>query len=470
MSELSNLTIQKARTLLDSKELGAVELAKFYLENINDKNKELNVFLEVYDDVLKNAEEAQKVIDAGGAGELTGIPLAIKDNILIRGKKASSASKILENYRAIYTATAAQKLLDQNAIFLGRTNMDEFAMGSSTENSAFGVTKNPLDPTRVSGGSSGGSAASVAGNMALGALGSDTGGSVREPASFCGMVGLKPTYGSVSRYGLMAMGSSLDVIGPITKTVSDAEIIFNTIKGKDKMDSTSIDIENSKLKIENFKIGVPYHILDGDGIDADTKKNIEESVKKLKNLGYEIQDISLPNIDKALAVYYIVMPAEVSSNLARFDGIKYGLSVEGENLLEVYKKSRGEGFGSEARRRIILGTYILSAGYYDSYYGKAMQARKKISEEFKDAFGKVDAILTPTTPFPAWKIGEKKTPLENYLADVFTVAANIVGCPAISLPFGLSRTNNMPLGVQLMSSHSNENILFEIGKKFLNEN
>ncbi|OHB15309.1 MAG: glutaminyl-tRNA synthase (glutamine-hydrolyzing) subunit A [Candidatus Zambryskibacteria bacterium RIFOXYC1_FULL_39_10] len=470
MSELSNLTIQKARTLLDSKELGAVELAKFYLENINDKNKELNVFLEVYDDVLKNAEEAQKVIDAGGAGELTGIPLAIKDNILIRGKKASSASKILENYRAIYTATAAQKLLDQNAIFLGRTNMDEFAMGGSTENSAFGVTKNPLDPTRVSGGSSGGSAASVAGNMALGALGSDTGGSVREPASFCGMVGLKPTYGSVSRYGLMAMGSSLDVIGPITKTVSDAEIIFNTIKGKDKMDSTSIDIENSKLKIENFKIGVPYHILDGDGIDADTKKNIEESVKKLKNLGYEIQDISLPNIDKALAVYYIVMPAEVSSNLARFDGIKYGLSVEGENLLEVYKKSRGEGFGSEARRRIILGTYILSAGYYDSYYGKAMQARKKISEEFKDAFGKVDAILTPTTPFPAWKIGEKKTPLENYLADVFTVAANIVGCPAISLPFGLSRTNNMPLGVQLMSSHSNENILFEIGKKFLNEN
>lgn len=477
MSELSKITIKEARKLLDKKEISAVELAKFYLENIEAKNNELNVFLEVYDDVLKNAEEAQKVIDAGGAGELTGIPLAIKDNILIKGKKASSASKILENYRAIYTATAAQKLLDQSAVFLGRTNMDEFAMGSSTENSAFGVTKNPLDPTRVSGGSSGGSAASVAGNMALGALGSDTGGSVREPASFCGMVGLKPTYGSVSRYGLMAMGSSLDVIGPITKTVSDAEILFNAIKGKDKMDSTSVDIENSKtcpesiegLKIENFKIGVPYHILDGDGIDTDTKKNIEDSVKKFKDLGYEIQDISLPNIDKALAVYYIVMPAEVSSNLARFDGIKYGLSVEGDNLLEVYKKSRGQGFGKEARRRIILGTYILSAGYYDSYYGKAMLARKKIGEEFKDAFLKVDAILTPTTPFPAWKIGEKKTPLENYLADIFTVSANIVGCPAISLPFGLSRANNMPLGVQLMSSHGNENILFEIGKKFLNE-
>lgn len=470
-----NLTIKEARGLLDKKEISTIELAKFYLENINDKNKELNVFLEVYDDVLKNAEEAQKIIDAGEAKELTGIPLAIKDNILIKGKKASSSSKILENYRAIYTATAAQKLLDQNAIFLGRTNMDEFAMGSSTENSAFGVTKNPLDLTRVSGGSSGGSAASVAGNMALGALGSDTGGSVREPASFCGMVGLKPTYGSISRYGLMAMGSSLDVIGPITKTVSDAEILFNAIKGKDKMDSTSIDLTPSPSPCqgegngERTRIGVPYHILDGDGIDADTKKNITESVKKLKDLGYEIQNISLPNIDKALAVYYIVMPAEVSSNLARFDGIKYGLSVEGENLLEVYKKSRGEGFGKEVRRRIILGTYILSAGYYDSYYGKAMEARKKIGEEFKDAFEKVDAILTPTTPFPAWKIGEKKTPLENYLADVFTVAANIVGCPAISLPFGLSSTNNMPLGVQLMASHSNENILFEIGKSFLNE-
>jgi len=469
---MKNLTIKQARELLDKKEISTKELAEGCLENIEAKNKELNVFLEVYDDVLKNAEDAQKVIDAGSAKELTGIPLAIKDNILIKGKKASSASKILENYRAIYTATAVQKLLDQNAVFLGRTNMDEFAMGSSTENSAFGVTKNPLDPARVSGGSSGGSAASVAGNMALGALGSDTGGSVREPASFCGMVGLKPTYGSVSRYGLMAMGSSLDVIGPITKTVSDSEILFNAIKGKDKMDSTSIEIERLKdSKIEKLKIGVPYHILDGDGIDTDTKKNIEESVKKLKDLGYEIQDISLPNIDKSLAVYYIVMPAEVSSNLARFDGIKYGLSVEGQNLLEVYKKSRGEGFGKEARRRIILGTYILSAGYYDSYYGKAMQARKKIGEEFKDAFLKVDAILTPTTPFPAWKIGEKKTPLENYLADVFTVAANIVGCPAISLPFGTTQIDgkDLPLGIQLMASHGQESTIFEIGKKLLGE-
>ncbi|MEK7669452.1 MAG: Asp-tRNA(Asn)/Glu-tRNA(Gln) amidotransferase subunit GatA [Patescibacteria group bacterium] len=485
--EFKNLTIKEARTLLDKKEISAVELAKSYLENIENKNKELNVFLEVYDDVLNQAEIAQKVIDNREAKELTGIPLAIKDNILIKGKKASSASKILENYIAIYTATAAQKLINQNVVFLGRTNMDEFAMGSSTENSAFGVTKNPLDPSRVAGGSSGGSAAAVAGNMALGALGSDTGGSVREPASFCGVVGLKPTYGSISRYGLIAMGSSLDVIGPISKTVSDAEIIFNAIKGKDKYDSTSITSPLTPLldagegkRRGNLKIGVPYHILDQDGIGEDTKKNITEAINKLKNLGFEIQDISLPDIDKSLAVYYIVMPAEVSSNMARFDGIKYGLSVDGNpstslrasNLLEVYKKSRGDGFGKEVRRRIILGTYVLSSGYYDSYYGKAMLARKIITEEFNNAYKKVDAILTPTTPFPAWEIGEKKTPLENYLADVFTVSANIVGCPAISLPSGFSKIDgkDLSLGIQLMASHGQENILFEIGKSFLNEN
>ena len=470
MIDISNLTIKKARELLDKKEISAKELAESCLKNIEDKNKELNVFLEVYDDVLKQAENAQKIIDVGKANDLTGIPLAIKDNILIKGRRASAASKILQNYRATYTATAAQKLIDQNVVFLGRANMDEFAMGGSTENSAFGVTKNPYDTTRVAGGSSGGSAAAVAANMALGALGSDTGGSVREPASFCGVVGLKPTYGSVSRYGLMAMGSSLDVIGPIGKTVSDTEIIFNVIKGKDKYDSTS----RNELMTDSFrdlKIGVPYHILDQDGISKEVRENFDESIKKIKNLGFEIKDIKLPNIDKSLAVYYIVMPAEVSSNMARYDGIKYGLSVDGENLLEVYKKTRGQGFGKEVRRRIILGTYVLSSGYYDAYYGKAMMARKIIRNEFSEAFKEVNAILTPTAPFPAWKIGEKKTPLENYLADIFTVTANIVGCPAISLPSGFSNIGgkNLPLGIQLMTSHSGENILFEIGKKFLNE-
>lgn len=472
MIDISNLTIKKARELLDKKEISAKELAESYLNNIEAKNKELNIFLEVYDDVLKQAEEAQKLIDNGGAKKLTGIPLAIKDNILIKGRVASAASKMLQNYKATYTATAAQKLIDQNVVFLGRANMDEFAMGSSTENSVFGVTKNPHDPERVAGGSSGGSAAAVAGEMALGALGSDTGGSVREPASFCGVVGLKPTYGSVSRYGLMAMGSSLDVIGPVTKTVTDAEIIFNAIKGEDKYDSTSIQIESRVSSHEPRIIGVPYHILDQNGISEDVRKNLDESIKKLKDLNFEILDLKLENIDKSLAVYYIVMPAEVSSNMARYDGIKYGLSADGADLLDVYKKSRGQGFGQEVRRRIILGTYVLSSGYYDAYYGKAMMARGIIRDEFSKAFEEVDAILTPTAPFPAWKIGEKKSPLENYLADIFTVTANIVGCPAISLPSGFSEIDGkkLPLGIQLMAPHMSEDILFKIGKKFLNEN
>lgn len=469
---MKNLTIKKARELLDKKEISAKELALIYLKNIEAKNSELNAYLEVYDDVLAQAEEAQKIIDAKEAKALTGIPLAIKDNILLQGRIASSASKILTNYRATYTATAAQKLVDQKVVFLGRTNMDEFAMGSSTENSAFGITKNPFDTSRVAGGSSGGSAAAVAGDLALGALGSDTGGSVREPASFVGAVGFKPTYGSVSRYGLMAMGSSLDVIGPITKSVSDTEILFDAIKGKDKMDSTSIEIEKLKdLKIKKLKIGVPYHLLEGGGISKEVKKNFDESIKKFQDLGFEIKDITLPNVDKSLAVYYIVMPAEVSSNMSRYDGMRYGFSADGQDLLDVYKKSRGLGFGEEVRRRIILGTYVLSAGYYDSYYGKAMMAREIIKKEFNDAFKNVDAILTPTVPFPAWRIGEKKSPLENYLADIFTVTANIVGCPAISLPSGFTDIDGkkLPLGIQLMAPHSRENILFNFGKSFLNE-
>ena len=458
---------------MDKKEISVRELAESYLQNVEDKNKELNAYLEVYDDVLKQAEAAQKIIDAGNSKALTGIPFAIKDCILIEGKKASAASKILENYTATYSASAVQKINDQSAIWLGRTNMDEFACGGSTENSAYGPTRNPYDNERVSGGSSGGSAAAVAADLALVALGSDTGGSVREPAAFCGVVGLKPTYGAVSRYGLMAMGSSLDCIGPIAKTVEDAEIIFNIIKGRDEMDSTSYE-QKSEIrnpKSETKKIGVPYHILEQEGISNEVKENFDESIKKLKDLNFEIEDIKLPNIDKSLAVYYIVMPAEVSSNMARYDGIKYGLSMNGENLLDVYKKTRGEGFGKEVRRRIILGTYVLSSGYYDAYYGKAMLAREIIRAEFDEAFENVDAILTPTTPSPAFKIGEKSTPLEMYLADIFTVTANIVGCPAISLPSGFVNIDgkNLPLGIQLMASHMSENTLFEIGKKFLNE-
>lgn len=471
--DLKNLTIKKARALLDNKEISAVELASAYLEEIKKKNTELNVYLEVYDDVLLQAAEADKRIAQGESSPLLGIPLAIKDNILIQGKKVTAASKILEGYVAPYDATAISKLKASGAVFLGRANMDEFAMGGSTENSAFGVTKNPIDTTRVAGGSSGGSVAAVAGHVALGALGSDTGGSVRQPAAFCGVVGLKPTYGSISRHGLMAMGSSLDVIGPISKTVTDAEILFNSMKGKDTYDGTTVD-ESTYSSVPNKKtltIGVPWSLLEEKGIDEGVKENFTHSVEKFKSLGYEIKDISLPHIALSLSVYYILMPAEVSSNLARFDGVKYGLHVDGKDLLEDYMKTRGVGFGKEVRRRILLGTYVLSAGYYDSFYGKAQIVRSLIQKEFKDAFESVDIVLTPTTPAPAWKIGEKEDPLSVYLADIFTVTANIAGIPALSIPSGTIEVDNkkLPLGIQLMATHMGEKYLFQAGKEFLGE-
>jgi aspartyl-tRNA(Asn)/glutamyl-tRNA(Gln) amidotransferase subunit A len=482
MIDLHTLTIKSAHEHLKDKDFSARELSESYLKNIAEKNPAVNAYLEVYDDVLAQADFADKILQSGKDEILTGIPLALKDNILVTGKKATSASKILQGFVAPYDATVVTKLKKQNAVFLGRTNMDEFAMGGSTENSAFGVTKNPLDLSRVSGGSSGGSVASVAMDGALAALGSDTGGSVREPASFCGMVGLKPTYGGVSRHGLMAMGSSLDVIGPITKTVTDSEILFDAIRGPDKMDSTTYgeNIYTKKDASKKLKIGVPYHILDQDGIDPATKKNFEDSVKKLESLGFETREIKLPNIGYSLAVYYILMPAEVSSNMARFDGVKYGLHRDGKNLLGDYLKTRGQGFGPEVRRRILIGTYVLSTGYYDAYYNKSLILRQKISEDFVKAFAEVDAIATPTAPYPAFKIGGKSDPLSMYLADVFTVTANIVEIPAISLPSGLvvptddlngkaTSAPGLPVGLQLMSPHGAENILFAIGKKFLDE-
>ncbi len=474
MIDLNKLTIKSAHKHFLEKDFSARELAEEYLKNIEKKNPELNAYLEVYKDVLKQADESDKVLLSGKATELAGIPLALKDNILVAGRKATSASKILQGFVAPYDATVSAKLKKQNIIFLGRTNMDEFAMGGSTENSAFGVVKNPLDASRVAGGSSGGSVAAVASNCALCALGSDTGGSIREPSAFCGVVGLKPTYGGVSRHGLMSMGSSLDVIGPITKTVTDSEILFKAIGGPDKMDSTTFPtgLYPKKTVGGKLKIGVPYHILDQEGVDPATKKNFEDSVKKLKSLGFETREIKLPNIGYSLAVYYILMPAEVSSNMARYDGVKYGLHVDGKDLLGDYLETRGQGFGPEVRRRILIGTYVLSAGYYDSYYNKSLILRQKISEDFKKAFAEVDAIATPTAPEPAWKIGAKADPLSTYLADVFTVTANIVGLPAISLPSGTVATGDakqMPVGLQLMSPHACEDILFEIGKKFLGE-
>ncbi len=470
MTNISSLTISDARSMLDAKEFSAVELVEACLTEIKKKNENINAFLEVYDDVLAQARVADERIAKGESLPLLGIPLGIKDNILIKGRKASSASKILENYRASYDATVIKKLKDQGAIFLGRTNMDEFALGGSTENSAYGVTHNPHDLERVSGGTSGGSAASVASSMSLGALGTDTGGSIRQPSAFCGVVGFKPTYGAVSRSGLMAATSSFDVIGPITKTVEDAEIIFEAIKGEDPLDSTTFPDGTYKKssKKEKLVVGVPWGLVEGEGINLEVKENFKESVKKLESLGFQIKEIELPN---CFALYYIINFAEVSSNLARFDGMRYGLHVEGKDLLEDYLLSKGEGFGKEARRRIILGTYVLSSGYYDAYYGKAQKARIALKKEFTEIFKKVDLIFTPTTPAPAWKIGEKSDPLSMYLEDIFTVTANIVGLPAISLPSGHLHISgkDLPLGVQFMASHNNEEVLFEVGKKFLGE-
>ncbi len=477
--DLKNLTIKKARKHLDSGDFTARELTEAYIKEIKTKNKDINAYLEVFDDCLAQAEAAdirRAGAESDEAHPLLGIPFAIKDNILIKGKIASASSKILANYKATYDATVIKKLKEAGAVFLGRTNMDEFAMGSSTENSAYGVTRNPRDPSRVPGGSSGGSAAAVAMEGALAALGSDTGGSIRQPASFCGVVGLKPSYGAVSRFGLIAMGSSLDQIGPITRTVEDAEIVFNAIAGHDNFDSTSspdgaqthADLTQNNAE-RKMVIGVPKDFIETEGIDPEVLANFKESLEKLKSQGFAIKEISLPSLKYALAVYYIIMPAEVSANLARFDGIRYGVRETGDNLLDTYNKTRGSGFGKETRRRIMLGAYVLSSGYYDAYYNKAGSVRRLIEKDFDEAFKHIDVIATPTAPSPAFKIGEKtKNPLEMYLADIFTVPSNLAGVPAISIPSGATKKDNLPLGLQLIAPKQGEQTLFEIGKQFEN--
>lgn len=470
--EIKNLSIRKAADAMKKGELSPIDLALAYKKVAEEKNDTIHAYLEIFSDLEEQAIVAEKKIKDGTATLLTGIPIATKDNILIKGHGASAASHILEHFVSPYDSTVVSKLKNQGAIFLGRTNMDEFAMGSSTENSAFGVTRNPYDTTRVPGGSSGGSAAAVAMDGALFALGSDTGGSVRQPASFCGCVGLKPTYGAISRHGLMAMGSSLDQIGSITRTVDDAEIIFEALKGGDPMDSTSFYPTRREPVKEKLRLGVPRHLLEVGGLSEEVIKNFNESVARFKSLGYEIEDITLPNAQYALSAYYVLMPAEVSANLARFDGVKYGFHRNGENLFEDYILTRREGFGKEVRRRIMLGTYVLSAGYYDAFYGKANVVRGLIRKDFEDALKTVDVIITPTTPTPAFKIGEKSNdPLEMYLADVFTVPANIAGIPAISLPSGFSESSGgkLPLGIQLLSGLYQEDTLFKAGKDFLGE-
>ena len=467
--DIKKLSIKEAHELLVSKKISVLELLGAVLKEAED-TRDLNAYLEVFDDVRAQAEVAQKMIDTGTATMLTGIPIAMKDNILIKGKTASASSKMLEHYTATYDAFVTKKLRDAGAIFVGRTNMDEFAMGGSTENSAFGPTKNPYDTSRVPGGSSGGSAAVLATGSALGSLGSDTGGSIRQPAAFCGVVGLKPTYGTVSRSGLIAMASSLDQIGPFTKTVEDSKIMFDAIEGHDSMDSTSYPADFKKPPFSKPKvIGVPFDFVHSEGVDARVLKNFEESLEKLKTLGYEIRDISIPSLAHGLSVYYILMPAEVSSNLARLDGVRYGYHADGANLLEDYMRSRGEGFGPEVRRRILLGTYVLSSGYYDAYYGRACAVREVLRQDYKKAFEDVDIIATPTTPTPAFKIGEKSSdPLAMYLADIFTVPINIAGIPAISVPCGFVEEggSKLPLGIQFVAPDFGEESLFSIGQDF----
>ncbi len=467
-----HLTIKEAQKELREKKISAVELAKVHLSCIEDRDRAVHAYLEVFkEDALQEAAQADELLAQGRVSPLTGIPLAIKDNILIKGRRAGAASKILEGYKATYDAHVIEKLKAQAAVFLGRTNMDEFALGGSTENSAYGATRNPHDETRVAGGTSGGSAAAVAADMALGALGSDTGGSVRNPASFCGVVGLKPTYGAVSRRGLIAAVSSFDQIGPLAKTVSDAEILFDAIKGNDPRDSTSLPALSPQGK-EVRRIGVPRHFLsDTQGLDEGVRSTFEEALKKLEGLGFTLVDIDFSSLSHALAAYYIINFAEVSTNLARFDGVRYGLKMEGKELLGDYVATRGEGFGREAKRRILLGTYVLSAGYYDAYYGKATSLRAHLTQDLTKVFRDVDLLATPTMPAPAFKLGEKGDPLSLYLEDIFTVPANLTGMPAISLPMGMVEKGGkmLPAGLQFMAPHKEEGMLFSAGKRFLGE-
>lgn len=462
--EIIELTVHELKEKLAKKELTVQEVTKAYVDRINDKEKDVGAFVTTLcDEALEEAKSIQEKIDAGEIkGELAGIPIGIKDNMCTKGIKTTCSSKMLENFVSPYDATVVEKLKEQHMIDLGKLNMDEFAMGASTEYSAFHVTRNPWNLNTVPGGSSGGSAAAVAANLVPWALGSDTGGSIRQPAAFCGVVGLKPTYGLVSRYGLVAFASSLDQIGPITKDVEDAAMLLNVIAGHDERDTTSENREKIdytkclKNDVKGLKIGVPKEFF-GEGINEEVKAKLKEAIEKYKEMGAEVEEFSLDIANYALATYYIIACAEASSNLGRFDGIRYGYRTENfTNLKEIYKNSRSEGFGDEVKRRIILGTYVLSSGYYDAYYKKAQQVRTLVRKEFDKAFEKYDVLLTPTSPTVAFEIGTRSSnPLEMYLADICTVSINIAGLPGISVPCGVD-SNGMPVGMQLIGNRFDE--------------
>ena len=454
-------TIKELHTHLVSKEISPKDLLEESMSVITERDESIHAFIEVFDDQTLDVDV--------NSGVLAGIPVAIKDNILFKGKKVSGASKMLENYTASYDSKVAEIFNKQNAMVIGRANMDEFAMGTSTESSYQGITRNPLDESRVPGGSSGGPAAAVAAGMVPYALGSDTGGSIRQPAACCGVVGMKPSYGAVSRRGLFAMSSSLDVIGPITNSVEDAETVFNVINEYDELDNTSVPLEIRKKyqtkNTNNKVIGVPRSFLEVDGLDKEVIDNVNASLKKMEEQGYTIVDVDLPNLKHSLAVYYIIQPAEVSSNLARYDGIRYALSEKGEDLIDGYKKTKTAGFGKEVQRRIMLGTYVLSSGYHDEYYYKARQLRAKITAEVHAIFEKVDILATPTAPNVAVKFGAIKDPISLYLEDVFTVPYNLTGNPAISIPSGFNE-EGMPFGMHFTAPMFCEEKLFAVGKDF----
>jgi len=464
---LEKLNIDSIHQSFVKGEFSSVDLVKAYLEKI--KKDDTNSFISINEQALEEAKLADRKIKEGTVGILTGIPIAVKDIILVKDQKATAGSKILENYTASYTATAVSRLQDAGIVVLGKTNCDEFAMGSSNENSYFGPVLNPYDKTRVPGGSSGGSAAAIAANLASVSLGTDTGGSIRQPASFCGVVGLKPSYSRVSRYGSIAMTSSLDQIGPLANTVKDTAYLLQAMAGFDKYDASSSQekvldyVKDIDRDVKKIRIGIPEEYF-GKGIEDDVRTSIDEQIKKLERAGFSVSQVSLPYTEYALAAYYLLMPAEVSSNLARYDGILYGMRAEENlNLDQWYKTVRSNGFGRETKRRIMLGTYILSAGYYDAYYKKAQKLRTLIKEDFAKVFDRVDALLTPTTPTTAFKIGEKsQDPLAMYLSDIFTVGANIAGICGLSLPIAYDR-NNMPIAIQILAKAFDEQTLFKLG-------
>lgn len=469
--DLNYLTVASSRTAIAERQFTATRVAKEFYKKIKAEDADVHAYLTLCEE--RALAQAARIDDLAGRGDplppLAGVPIGIKDVMVTRGVRTTAGSKILENFVPPYDCTAVARLELAGAIVLGKLNCDEFAMGSSNENSAYGPVRNPRDRSRVPGGSSGGSAAAVAAGTAVATLGSDTGGSIRQPASFCGVVGLTPTYGRVSRYGLIAFASSLDHIGPITKTVRDAAILLKTIAGHDAMDSTSADVpvpdyENEIGKpVTGCKLGVPKEYF-AEGLDEEVRSAVEASIARLREAGAQIVPISLPHTKYAIPAYYVIATAEASSNLARYDGVRYGFRAkDAHTLSEMYRKTRDQGFGPEVKRRIMLGTYVLSSGYYDAYYLKAQKVRTLISRDFQHAFQQVDAIVTPTAPTPAFKLGEKaEDPLAMYLADIFTVTADLAGIPGISVPCGQTRSG-LPIGLQILGRHFDEGTVLRIG-------